>query len=260
MIPKKDIPGIIHATENPNEDPVPDYPSQPQPGVEAWRCRQCGELNSQWDAVCLTCAKIKRSLAQDLIDPVDLAKLAGAADEVFRKFKFEPFSPFTVNRYEIEKAINWIDLADPQQAKVILLQAIGAPVPVLQPPGDNMPETPIEILERIAEWANAQDNFQIRNGIRKVIGMLKPKNQHEGADEYNQVWKHDGGTVFPTALSTLSRGMSLRDYFAGQAISALIREKPLGDPGMVAHWAYAQADAMLVERRNPSSGAANRKL
>lgn len=48
-------------------------------------------------------------------------------------------------------------------------------------------------------------------------------------------------------------GLSLRDWFAGQAI-AVVNENfaPLGDEGDWAHWvaktAYAVADAMLAER------------
>jgi hypothetical protein len=68
---------------------------------------------------------------------------------------------------------------------------------------------------------------------------------------------NDGGTAFP-ALDILmdrdpggreydaigTKGMSLRDWFAGQAMSGA----PHGTPIQVAEWAYMLADAMIAER------------
>ena len=48
-----------------------------------------------------------------------------------------------------------------------------------------------------------------------------------------------------TTIKT-SGGMSLRDWFAGQAASGL-----QGDPVDAAEWAYRFADAMLAEREKP---------
>lgn len=44
-------------------------------------------------------------------------------------------------------------------------------------------------------------------------------------------------------------GMTLRDWFAGQAMAALIAERPVNEK-MVAE-AYQCADAMLAERQKP---------
>ena len=65
--------------------------------------------------------------------------------------------------------------------------------------------------------------------------------------------KHkDGGPAFPYGTKNVterfSEGMSLRDYFAGQALAGLLAHLP-GDSRRVAvGWAYRLADAMLVER------------
>lgn len=85
---------------------------------------------------------------------------------------------------------------------------------------------------------------------------------------------NDGGPAFPEAVAAdldgglnFSRhtGMSLRDYFAGQALAALLSQMTYGnqgqrcamydpnDPGQaitLAHLSYQAADAMLkAERR-----------
>ena len=75
--------------------------------------------------------------------------------------------------------------------------------------------------------------------------------------------KNDGGAAYPeiriksgdnynAPTRIYHRGMTLRDYFAGQAITVLIPRKR--DSGFVhsplksAHMAYEIADAMLKER------------
>ena len=75
----------------------------------------------------------------------------------------------------------------------------------------------------------------------------------------------DGGPAFPHDKYTkredgqwgvfASGGMSLRDWFAGQALPAVIRqcnplEKEFGEtmPGMFARRSYEAADAMLAAR------------
>lgn len=68
--------------------------------------------------------------------------------------------------------------------------------------------------------------------------------------------KPDGGPAFPTDHSnnenytTIIGGMSLRDYFAAQAIAALNVQAHVEMPGaeQLAHSAYEIADAMLRER------------
>lgn len=79
--------------------------------------------------------------------------------------------------------------------------------------------------------------------------------------------KLDGGPAFPHNLDSLqfeTAGMSLRDYFAAQALVATITNPNLpDDPANLsswpepseladrrAKWCYLQADAMLKEARN----------
>lgn len=61
----------------------------------------------------------------------------------------------------------------------------------------------------------------------------------------------DGGPAFPSPTRTglgYSPGLSLRDYFAGQAMQTLLAaHRPL-PPWDVARAAYEMADAMLKER------------
>ena len=57
----------------------------------------------------------------------------------------------------------------------------------------------------------------------------------------------NGGPAFPVALLP---GMSLRDYFAGQALAGLLAcYKTAGSKQDFAIDAYTQADAMLSERQ-----------
>jgi hypothetical protein len=72
----------------------------------------------------------------------------------------------------------------------------------------------------------------------------------------------DGGQAFPTCVSADSEGglnhgapgMSLRDYFAGQAIHAAVymlneaKHDERKDEQTVAKLCYEMADAMLAER------------
>ncbi len=80
---------------------------------------------------------------------------------------------------------------------------------------------------------------------------------------------NDGGSAFPTGISTprdeefqfASTGLSVRDWFAGQALVVVAQfgavrkyadrmdESPEGLAGNVARWAYEIADAMLVARK-----------
>lgn len=65
----------------------------------------------------------------------------------------------------------------------------------------------------------------------------------------------DGGQAFPMPANehTLpERGMTLRDYFAGQALAGMGHWTPTGyslDPKSRAYWAYVVADEMLEARR-----------
>lgn len=70
----------------------------------------------------------------------------------------------------------------------------------------------------------------------------------------------DGGTAFPTldnaghGLSLREHGMSLRDWFAGQALAGIITLRP--NTADEAAWAaYEAADAMLAAREVDNDGA-----
>lgn len=62
--------------------------------------------------------------------------------------------------------------------------------------------------------------------------------------------KKDGGPAFPGAVDTCAPpGMSLRDYFASQALGLWDRTRYGADNGQaIAKLAYGIADAMLAER------------
>lgn len=70
--------------------------------------------------------------------------------------------------------------------------------------------------------------------------------------------RDDGGPAFPVEsfdheadMDTVKSGMSLRDWFAGQALAGFAHvPKPTNVDG-VAIAAYAIADAMLAERNTP---------
>lgn len=63
----------------------------------------------------------------------------------------------------------------------------------------------------------------------------------------------DGGATFPLPGSYYSKGMTLRDYFAGQALAGMMAGEA-GHPSSpatskdIAEFAYIMADAMIAER------------
>lgn len=60
----------------------------------------------------------------------------------------------------------------------------------------------------------------------------------------------DGGPAFPTQNTSEGyRGMSLRDWFAGQALAGCVAADDESPVGRIAADAYAFADAMIAERR-----------
>lgn len=77
-----------------------------------------------------------------------------------------------------------------------------------------------------------------------------------------EVKTNDGGWAFPATNHGLTSGMSLRDWFAGQALPLVMDTAPSTGIGkdvppaelrgaiaaVAATWAYAIADAMLAER------------
>lgn len=66
---------------------------------------------------------------------------------------------------------------------------------------------------------------------------------------------YDGGQAFPALDFQHLKGMSLRDYFAGQALAGLLTSTATDgdDWDTIAAKAYDSADAMLAarERREP---------
>ena len=68
---------------------------------------------------------------------------------------------------------------------------------------------------------------------------------------------NDGGPAFPVVAESSAahgaafRGMTLRDYFAGQALSGFCANGTFGSATSdqtVARWAYEVADAMIQKR------------
>ncbi len=70
--------------------------------------------------------------------------------------------------------------------------------------------------------------------------------------------KDTGGPAFPGEGTNMGRyhGMTLRDWFAGQALVGMLASAPVADRSKPKHrgWAenaYLFADAMLAERSKP---------
>jgi hypothetical protein len=61
---------------------------------------------------------------------------------------------------------------------------------------------------------------------------------------------NDSGPAFPTRYHEDMHGMTLRDWFAGQALAGLLAKYGLGEaePESMAADSYAYADAMLRVR------------
>lgn len=89
--------------------------------------------------------------------------------------------------------------------------------------------------------------------------MTRPHRDREGGIMTEIA--EDGGPAFPGDANDWGYrgGMSLRDYFAGQALSAIaILDRVPGEPkhgdyfASVADYAYSVADAMLKARSHPT--------
>ena len=83
-------------------------------------------------------------------------------------------------------------------------------------------------------------------------GVIQGKPQRIGTDK-------DYPQAFPIATATdLSLGMSLRDYFAGQALAGLCARQDWddGEEYVLAIWAYDLADAMLAKREKQNDQVA----
>ena len=69
--------------------------------------------------------------------------------------------------------------------------------------------------------------------------------------------KDDGGPAFPVPENEYQHyqpGMTMRDWFAGQALAGLHEAYDMNAPvefKTLAVWAYSQADIMLAERAKP---------
>ena len=62
----------------------------------------------------------------------------------------------------------------------------------------------------------------------------------------------DGGPAFPNSNDTCGcYGMSLRDWFAGQAMAAMVTSHTPDD--RIAQWSYQTADAMIAARATEES-------
>lgn len=69
--------------------------------------------------------------------------------------------------------------------------------------------------------------------------------------------KNNGGPAFPTVAgqTVYSNGMSLRDWFAGQALAGIVANPArMGIIEEAASTAYAYADAMLAARQPDAEG------
>lgn len=81
---------------------------------------------------------------------------------------------------------------------------------------------------------------------------------NDGGAAFHSITCINGDNYNPARLQ-YHRGMSLRDWFAGQSLdlaSKLEHDHPTGSEGQptyagIAKRAYYMADAMLVERRQP---------
>jgi hypothetical protein len=74
--------------------------------------------------------------------------------------------------------------------------------------------------------------------------MNVPENPQAFPNSWEETNQH--GVTFPY----VERGMTLRDYFAGQALAQV---KNTDSPQELAFWCYEVADAMLTARQEPSA-------
>jgi hypothetical protein len=59
---------------------------------------------------------------------------------------------------------------------------------------------------------------------------------------------NDGGPAFPWHERGIYHGMTLRDWFAGQALAGIDLDIVQAESLDIAKWCYAAADAMLTAR------------
>ncbi len=63
----------------------------------------------------------------------------------------------------------------------------------------------------------------------------------------------DGGPAFPTGAFPITPGMTLRDWFAGQALAGMLADNRVGTPQQFAVIAFRVAEAMLAARKEPKA-------
>ena len=89
--------------------------------------------------------------------------------------------------------------------------------------------------------------------------LFEIKEAHEAINPTEPQPKYDGGPAFPKPYSTdehkdqcntgfEEQGMSLRDYFAGQALAGLLSDPHWPDAPHISQLAYEFADAMVTAR------------
>jgi hypothetical protein len=87
--------------------------------------------------------------------------------------------------------------------------------------------------------------------------VLKTQLEEEMTMSESKKLVDDGGPAFPRAPGSTDyeswsahKGMTLLDYFAGQALVGMMQLEDWKDrvPTEIACWAYDQAEAMLAER------------
>jgi len=95
----------------------------------------------------------------------------------------------------------------------------------------------ISVLRRDRILADAIDAVIVKNiELETKINWLEAKRKETAKPDY---------TVF---AETFRDGMSLRDWFAGQALLSAPDYQKTSDPQLTASWSYTVADAMLAER------------
>lgn len=114
-------------------------------------------------------------------------------------------------------------------------------------------------VNSVVEWYEAKARFHLRpfgRSLDRPLEVIGNIFQHPDLLIDN---KDNGGSAFPTQQNetqdgkwnqTYESGMSLRDWFAGQALGGLLNHHMLGEEWRkeVAKSCYLFADAMLAER------------
>jgi hypothetical protein len=76
--------------------------------------------------------------------------------------------------------------------------------------------------------------------------------ENDWTEQVATIWAREGGPAFPAKTSDVNfKGMSLRDWFAGQALVGFLSTEAneATEPESIAKWAYENADAMLAARK-----------